>query len=302
MKFLEVTILFLAFIIFFSGTAYFFLKMPTSSIELSDYQAESVAGLTANSTQFYPNMRFKDRKIRYSINEKCSNKRTLDAQRAFATLSEKTILSFSESPNPQIKILCENIAPEAEQTGHFVAGEGGPTDIVNTTKYAVILQGKVALYRPETCETPQVAIHEILHVLGFEHNNNTKSIMYYITSCDQELDQHLIDELERLYQEPSYGDMIIESIKSNKTSKSLDIEITFANIGLETINNSSLVIRTKEKIIKTIEIGEFPIGIKQRLTISNFAIPRNTKEIEFVIETNENELSKENNIARISSA
>ena len=112
---------------------------------------------------------------------------------------------------------CSDITPEPTQKDHFVAGEGGPTLVINTTVYAIILEGKIALYRHEICDEPQIALHELLHALGFDHNSNSKSIMYPITNCAQELDDYIVQTINQLYSVPSRGDLLIEEIDANKS-------------------------------------------------------------------------------------
>ena len=61
--------------------------------------------------------------------------------------------------------------------GKFIAGEGGPTNITVSGKYNVITHGSILLIRESRCSIPTIAIHELLHVLGFKHSNNLRFII-----------------------------------------------------------------------------------------------------------------------------
>src|SRR3989344_684239 len=279
MRFLDFVVLFMLFALLVGGMYLLWLNFPSEPTEFEKYTANLSFDLPSKSSQFHQNMRYPDRTISYFISKNCSTKKTSDFLKAASFLEEKTILDFKESVKPDILITCSNVAPEPNEQGHFVAGEGGPSVIVNTTRFAVIMLGRVGLYRPETCDTPQVATHEILHALGFDHNDNSSSIMYPITSCDQVLDDDIVEEIEKLYSVPSAGDLVIESVKA--------------------ITESKLKVMVGNSVAKEFEMGTLDIGSKKSLTITNLRVSGDTSEISLVIETEENEIDKENNYAEI---
>ncbi len=298
--FLLFALLVILFAGFGIGMYFLWMALPAESLEFNPYHKNITQQFPAQSSQFYPNMRYKDREITYHIESSCSQKKRSDTEKAFARLQQATVLSFQEQDtNPEILILCSNVEPTAEQENYFIAGEGGPVQIINASRYAVILSGQVSLYRPDSCEIPQIATHEILHSLGFDHNSNAKSIMYPETECDQTIDQEIIDEITRLYAEPALPDLTIEAVTAVKTRSYLDFEATVSNQGIETSENSTLVVIVNSEEIKTIDIGVLEIGVKKILTVTNLKIPRDTEKITFDVQTNENELSKENNQAEI---
>lgn len=215
-------------------------------------------------------------------------------------LEESTILDFYESDMPDILVTCENISPKPDEEGHFVAGEGGPSVIINASRYAVILLGKIALYRPESCDTPQVATHEILHALGFDHNSNQASIMYPITNCDQEIGRQLIEDINNLYSVPTYGDLLIESVQANKSGRYLSFEAVIVNYGLKDIEVSTLTVMADNEVVGSYDTGDISVGGKKTMTITNLKVPRNTERFSLSVETPEPELMKDNNIVELS--
>ena len=265
------------------------------------YLPENVINGSGEVVQFYPNMRYSDRRISYKIESACSEKKSNDIVMAFAAISEKTILSFYQSDdNPEIKVLCSDIAPLAEEKGHFVAGEGGPSEIINTTKFSVILSGKIALYRENKCDKPNVAIHEILHALGFDHINSLKSILYPITSCDQQIDLWVVDHINKLYSIDSLPDLAIDALDASSEGRYLNFNINILNIGLAKSSSAELNLYSDNEKITNFSLGDVEIGEKRILMVENLRLPSREDNIMFVVESSSRELTLDNNRIEVS--
>ncbi len=303
MRILDFFILLVLLVTLGLGLVFLWYNIPNAPGHLVKYQEFNInktESIYRNGTQFYPNMRYKDRIISYSISDSCDVTKKKDVQRAFSFISEKTIVDFRLSNSGEIKVLCSDINPKPEERGHFVAGEGGPSEIINTTNYAIILSGKVSLYRRTSeCTRPNVAIHEILHALGFDHNNNPKSIMYPITECDQILDNYIINEINKLYKADSLPDLTIEKLKATKTGRYLSFEITIGNFGLDDSLDSNLIIYAKDVEIKKFPLENIDIGTRKILNVENLRTPLNTDLFVFEVNSNLEDLDKENNRVEI---
>lgn len=250
--------------------------------------------------QFYPNMRYSDRVISYRLESVCSERKWVDIEEAFSILGSRTTLSFYHSADkPEIKVMCSEVSPEADEKDHFIAGEGGPSEIVNATNYVVILAGKISLYRNEKCDEPKVAIHEILHALGFEHYNNSNSILYPLTGCDQEIDREIVDMIDALYAADSLPDLRIESIVANRTGRYLNFNVNVSNVGLAPSEPASLDIYHQNDRIGNFSIGELEIGMKRMLYVQNMRVPSGADSIVFIAELDGEELSLSNNRVEI---
>ena len=295
MKFLELLLLFLLFASLVIGLYLLWINLPTDSLEFVEYKANISQEFPQQSSQFYPNMRYSNKEISYKMQERCGAKKQNDVETALSIIEQKTVLEFYKSDEPEITILCSSIVPKAEDKDHYIAGEGGPTEIINSSKYAIIIKGEISLYRSETCDTPQISTHEILHALGFNHNSNEKSIMYPITDCEQTIDQEIINTINDIYSEQSYGDIAIDSVIANKTGRYLNFNMVMVNEGLKKIENSTLKLIIDNEIIATYTVAELDLGTKRFLSVKNQRIPRGVNEIKFVIETSQQELSKDNN-------
>ncbi len=303
MKFLDILIIITLFVFLGFGIYVLLLNFPGGAVQFQEFKFnKEVLGdvdLGIKGIQFYPNMRYKDRTISYSISDSCDLRRRADVETAFSLIADKSILDFYEIKDAEIKILCSNIAPRPEEEGHFVAGEGGPSEIINTTNYAVIFSGKVSLFRENECENPNIAIHEILHALGFDHNNNSESVMYPITKCEQKIDDYLILEINRIYGVESRPDLAVESAIANKTGRYLNFEISIINLGLDDSDSSNLEVYAEGELVKEFDLESIDIGTRKILTVQNLAVLRGADLISFKINTLETELSKENNFVEL---
>ncbi len=304
MKFIEVVVFLMLLGALGFGVYVLWLNLPFENATYKPFSSNfsSNVGIQNEGGQFYPNMRFPDKIISYRLESACPQQRWVDVERAFAIISEKTVLKFYHSrDNPEIKILCSKIAQMPGQEGHFIAGEGGPTEIINTTNFAVILGGNVSLYREEQCDEPKIAIHEILHALGFDHHNDSSSIMNPITGCNQEIDQYIIDDINRLYKMDSLPDLIIDSIKANRTGRYLNFEINVSNQGLKKSKGANLEIYTLNKKIGNFSVGDLDMGTRKMLFVQNEKLAGDSSKIIFLLSSkDEGELSLDNNRAEIS--
>ena len=301
MKLLDVFILLLLVILLGLGLYVLWLNLPGEFVQYEEFNLDTKTNIYSNSAQFYPNMRYPGDIIKYGISNSCDSAKKRDVERAFSFISERTILKFQSSDKGEIQVLCTDISPKPEETGHFIAGEGGPSEIINTSNYAVILSGKVSLYRrTNECVKPNIAIHEILHALGFDHNSNPQSIMYPITECGQELDAYIVNEIKRLYSIKSAPDLAIEKLVAEKNGPYLNFEVFIGNIGLKDSESSSLVLYAGEVLIKEFALNNTEIGSSKRLKVENLRIPRKSETLIFKILSFEKELNGDNNKAEVS--
>src|SRR3989344_3125514 len=142
------------------------LKMQNTSGSDSIIEIGSGGGASYDGEmQFYPNMRFSKLPISYSISSECSAEKTGQIQEAIEIISERAEISFAQaSAESDIDIRCRELDKrEVRNMGYYVAGEGGPSEIINTSLFYVISKGEVLLLRESTCSEPLVSMHEILH-------------------------------------------------------------------------------------------------------------------------------------------
>jgi len=284
-------ILFAIFLLIF----YWFIPFNTTEFGVKDRNSNfSLNNLGPQDMQFYKNMRFPNPEISYRVDD-CTLQKENDMERAFEIISDVTVLSFYPiNYNEEIYVTCDS--KNKVRGEMFIAGEGGPTNITKTENFNVILHGRILLIKESKCERPNIAIHELLHVLGFDHSMNPNNIMYNISKCDQTIGYDMLELINRLYSFPTYADLSFDNVSAVMHGKYLDANISIRNNGLKDSGKAKLMIFIEEKLIKEIDLGPIEIGYGRTISLKNVWVPRiNVDELEFFIDSSFNELEKNNN-------
>ena len=285
--FILFAILLLIFYLFIPfGTTVFETKLNSPNFNLNKSKTENM--------QFYPNMRYPDSKISYKIDD-CPPQKNDDMLRAFEIISNITLLEFYPvNHNEEISISCNS--KNKIQDEWFIGGEGGPIEVVKGEKFNVILHGKVLLIKESKCERPNIAIHELLHALGFAHSDNPNNIMYYLSKCSQTIGEDIPRLINEIYSIPSYSDLSFENVSAVMHGRYLNTNISIRNNGLKDSEKAKLLIYADEKFVKEIEFESIKIGCGKRITLKNLWTKKmNVKKLEFFINSSFNELEKNNN-------
>jgi len=270
-----------------------------------DFIEEPVGPSFPGESQFYQNMRFQSDEISYSIGDECNEDKIRNIDMALERLEDETLLRFYKESDAQIKARCEH-REEPVPGEYFVAGEGGPTKIINTSLFYVIEEGEILLlYDQNKCNDYNIELHELLHVLGFKHSENPDSVMYNTTKCGQELTSDIVEKINNLYSVESLPDMIFIEVEANKTGRYLGFRASVKNRGLIDAEEVNLSIYSKEenqnfKKFETFDLGEVRYGSGKMFQASNVELPsRNVVEFKFVIEAGD-EINYENSEIKLS--
>jgi hypothetical protein len=247
-----------------------------------------------DSMLFYENMRFPYKEISYKIEESCSIKKKQDMTEAFDVIENLSVLDFYPSQDGEIHVSCQERI--VRDKGIFIAGEGGPTEIIQSGKYNIIYSGDILLIRDSGCAEPQVAIHELLHVLGFNHSENERNIMYPYSKCSQVIGNEIPEKINELYVDSSLPDLAFNEINVSARARFLDFNLTIRNIGIVDSDDSVLKLYVDGKEIKEYSVRELKPGTGIRLWSTNVFIKKaDVEKIEFEIINDFEELDKENN-------
>lgn len=295
---------------------YLYLNLPRApeKLEVNIEKIEYPVPVVSEAKQFYQNMKFNHNKISYNINENCEEKKKEKILSAFSELGENVnILIFYYSlDEPDIEINCaqknqEGIEEEINEK-HFVAGEGGAKEIIQTERFNIITNGVILLYdnsklKTIECEYPNVELHELMHVFGFDHVDNKQSLMFpFIDSCDQKLDPSLIKKLIQLYSQENFPDLYFENVSAIKKGRYLDFNVVIKNSGSVNSDNITLIILDDEKVIEERDLGKFKFGSGIFLETKNLKLNHlNPEKISFIIDSKNKvkELDENNNIVEI---
>lgn len=283
-----------------------FLSGEIKEFKNAGYNADvkdQLANVSGEVNQFYKNMRFNHNKISYYINPECSNDKKREMERAFEILSIKVnnLITFysSEENNADILVGCSPNSYEKEEN-IFIVGEGGPTKIVNSS-LPVIERGKVLLYSDSRsdCENPNLELHELFHVFGYDHINEPTDIMYPYLDCEQEIKPKLIDHMVQLYSIEPFAELYFGNISAYMEKylgkDYLNFNITINNDGIIDAENVGLEVRVQNKSIKSFELENIKFGAAHKLYVKNLALPYRSSKIEFIIVTTSKEPNAENN-------
>lgn len=243
------------------------------------YAGENNPAVNSSVAQFYPNMRFPDKEISYYFGVECPGEKREKMTEAFYELENKTLLRFYEVSEGDIEIRC---GKEYSKGSMFVAGEGGPVKVINGTKFNVILSGQILLLYSHSCSS-NVELHELLHVLGFGHSLNPESVMYNITSCEQRLDEPIVDEINRLYKTESLPDLYLSEVSASKKGMYLSLNFSVRNQGLKDAENVEVILSGNGKTYWNEPIEEVKIGEGRIFSIENLKVSLGAERLELSV-------------------
>ena len=291
---LKVVVTFVSVLFLSSLMVFYFFPFNTINFDVKtgNYNFSAIYG--NKSMQFYPNMRFPSSAISYRISD-CPLQKQDDMKYAFRAVEDITPLSFYPvDNNEEIFVTCQDIG--VLHDGFFVAGEGGPTNITVAGEFNIITHGAVLLITESACQKPNVAIHELFHVLGFGHSSNRENIMYSVSDCDQTVGQDMIQAINTLYSVPSLPDLVFENVSARMSGRLLNINLTVLNAGLSYAGNSTVTIYADGSVVREVNLGSLSAGYGRIVIMKNIFISQiSVKELELVINDNFYEISKDNN-------
>ncbi|MBM3247440.1 hypothetical protein FJZ17_02790 [Candidatus Pacearchaeota archaeon] len=258
--------------------------------------------LSNEVTQFYPNMRYNHNELSFYIDPGCQEGKRIRMLQAFLIINSETgILSFYPSSSLEADIIvdCTNSLLESDDTS-FIVGEGGPSKIINSSLYPIILQGKIILYNESSCSQPVTELHELLHVLGFDHMNDPEKILYPYLGCNQTMDSRIVENIKQLYALPALPELYFLQAEASKTNSYLNFNVQVNNQGIVDAEEVTLKVY-EDSVSQDNEVGSFNLkiikmGEGKSLEVTNLKLPsRATKNIILKVETNSEEYDLKNN-------
>lgn len=291
---MSIKVIFSLIFVLLLASLVFFYFVPFNSVYFEANTNSNFSLIGEEKMQFYPNMRFPTSEISYQISD-CPLQKKNDMEYAFGIMENITLLRFYPvNNNEEISITCQE---RVKKTGDlFIAGEGGPTNITSVGEFNVIFNGEILLIRESSCSKPNIALHELLHVLGFDHSTNSGNIMYNVTNCKEIIGEDMINVINELYSIPSYPDLEFNNVSAVLNGKFLDVNMTIINRGLKNSGNSEIIIYADGNEVNKLDLEPINIGYGRIIVLQNILVPKiNVNGLELVIDSDFNEINKENN-------
>ena len=125
--------------------------------------------------------------------------------------------------------------------------------------------------------------------------------MYPVTNCDQQIDQYIIDEINKLYAPESLPDMAILKINASRSFYGASFKISVINIGYVEAKDSQIEVFSGSAKIANYSLGNMQPGMISTLEVQNLKIKKSENSIKFFASYAEGsqEISYENNAAEI---
>jgi len=129
----------------------------------------------------------------YDISSACNSQQNNDIQSALDHLSDNTGIKFVQIPSPLALVSggIEYTCGDVQSYGASGESEGGSLFFA----YIIVSWNQIRLRNTGS----HVVIHETLHSMGFDHNQDPNSIMYPIGSGDAQIDPGIIEFLKTYY-------------------------------------------------------------------------------------------------------
>jgi len=130
----------------------------------------------------------------------CSGEKRSKIQMAMALINDKTddsVLFVETNLDADINVFCREINFD----GFSIAEGEADYDFVGLEIVSGVLNFYDIIDWKRESDCLDLELHEILHVLGFEHSEEKTSIMYFKNSgvCKNKVDEDILDELIRIY-------------------------------------------------------------------------------------------------------
>lgn len=302
-------LLLLVVLVFLIFLLYKYIPGEPKELTASPLQIElKTTNLSYEFKQFYPNMKFNHNYISYQIEEYCEDEKKERMKNAFKQLADKVeLISFYEvEETPDIEVSCSKESSHITKGDFFIAGEGGAKVVVPTGRYNVISSGAILLYddaKGVKCDWPNIELHELLHVFGFEHSQDKNSLMnVYLESCLQELDESIIYDLKELYSAENLADLYFENVSAIKKGIYLDFNVTIKNSGVIDARDVTLSVFENDERVDNFDLKDISFGGGATFSVSNSKLrSRSSENIKIVIDPDESirEIDEANNIAKL---
>lgn len=315
-KIIAVLILVLIFITFFADK---FLTVrqvvPLTQQEMKKIASEvksfqpylyAIKSITLNITHplSFPNIRWAMPILVKIDSSTCSPSRISDIRYAMELWQQATggTVSFKESDDYQVWVNCtsENESRKEESFVITKLGEGGPSRILPTDYFNLSIEGYAKIVSTtKDCIKPVRILHEFGHILGLDHVNDSKSILYPYEDCQQDFTPEIIQTIKELYKVEALPDLYLANASASSFNQYLNISFVVRNGGILSSAPTKIKISADGKELKDYEIETIQPGRGLSISFAFINAGKAVNETTIVIdrENTFEEYDKGNNMA-----
>ncbi len=168
-------------------------------------------------------------------------------------------------------------------------GEGGPIALVDTGLFNLTTKAVMHMLPAGTkCVDVNRALHELGHVLGFDHTSDSEDIMYPYESCSRRITDKETRTLESLYLLDSMPQFRLSNISAFVHGGLLDINFTVKNIGIIESPPTSLAIYADDKMVHTLSIESLKPGSGLVEFLKNARMQPGSQKLKLAVDPQEN--------------